>query len=79
MANFTNCRLQSERSEDPMPLVQITLLKGRTVEQKRKVAERITQAMVEEAKAVKEAVIVTFIEVTREDYASGGVLMADRK
>jgi 4-oxalocrotonate tautomerase len=62
-----------------MPLVQITLLKGRTVEQKRKVAERITQAMVEEAKAVKEAVIVTFIEVTREDYASGGVLMADRK
>jgi 4-oxalocrotonate tautomerase len=62
-----------------MPLVQITLLKGRTLEQKRKVAERITQAMVEEAKATKEAVVVTFIEVTREDYASGGVLMADRK
>jgi len=62
-----------------MPLVQITLLKGRTVEQKRKVAERITQTMVEDAKAAKEAVVVTFIEVTREDYASGGVLMADRK
>jgi len=62
-----------------MPLVQITMLKGRTVEQKRKVAERITQAMVEEAKAAKEAVIVTFIEVTREDYASAGVLLADKK
>jgi len=62
-----------------MPLVQVTLLKGRTVEQKRKVAERITAAMVEEAKAAKEAVVVTFVEVTREDYASGGVLMADRK
>lgn len=62
-----------------MPLVQITLLKGRTVEQKRKVAERITAAMVEEAKAAKEAVVVTFVEVSREDYASGGVLMADRK
>jgi 4-oxalocrotonate tautomerase len=62
-----------------MPLVQITLLQGRTVEQKRKVAERITQAMVEEAKVTKEAVVVTFIEVTREDYASGGVLMADKK
>jgi 4-oxalocrotonate tautomerase len=62
-----------------MPLVQITLLKGRTVEQKRKVAERITAAMVEEAKAQKEAVVVTFIEVTREDYASGGMLLADKK
>jgi 4-oxalocrotonate tautomerase len=62
-----------------MPLVQITLLKGRTVEQKRKVAERITAAMVEEAKAQKEAVVVTFVEVTREDYASGGVLLADKK
>src|ERR1051326_4680701 len=62
-----------------MPLVQITLLQGRTVEQKRKVAERITQAMVEEAKVTKEAVVVTFIEVTREDYASGGVLMADKE
>ncbi len=62
-----------------MPLIQITLLKGRTVEQKRKVAERITQAMVEEAKAAKEAVIVTFIELPREDFASGGVLVADKK
>jgi 4-oxalocrotonate tautomerase len=62
-----------------MPVIQVTMLKGRTIEQKRKVAERITQAMVEEAKAVKEAVVVTFVEVEREDYASGGVLMADRK
>jgi len=61
-----------------MPLVQITLLKGRTVEQKRKVAERITQVMVEEAKATKEAVVITFVEVSREDYASAGVLLADK-
>lgn len=62
-----------------MPLVQVTMLKGRTVEQKRKVAERITQVMVEDAKATKEAVVVTFIEITREDYASAGVLLADKK
>ena len=62
-----------------MPLVQVTMLKGRTAEQKRKVAERITAALVEEAKAAKEAVVITFIEVTREDYASGGVLMADKR
>jgi 4-oxalocrotonate tautomerase len=62
-----------------MPLIQVTMLKGRTIEQKRKVAERITQAMVEDAKAAKEAVVITFIEITREDYANAGVLLADKK
>lgn len=62
-----------------MPVIQVTMLKGRTVEQKRKLAERFTQAMVEEANATKEAVTITFVEVSREDYASGGVLMVDRK
>jgi 4-oxalocrotonate tautomerase len=62
-----------------MPLIQVTMLKGRTVEQKRKVAERLTQVMVEEAKAAREAVVITFIEITREDYANAGVLLADKK
>ena len=62
-----------------MPLVQVTMLKGRTIEQKRKLAARITDAMVEEAKAAKDAVVVTFIEVTREDYAHAGILLADKK
>ena len=61
-----------------MPLIQVTMLKGRSIDQKRKLAERITQVMVEEAKATKEAVTITFIEVTREDYASAGVLLADK-
>jgi 4-oxalocrotonate tautomerase len=61
-----------------MPLIQVTMLKGRTIEQKRKLAARITDAMVEDAKAAKEAVVVTFIEITREDYASAGVLLADK-
>lgn len=61
-----------------MPLIQVTMLQGRTVEQKRKIAARITDAMVEEGNAVKDAVVVTFIEVTREDYAHGGVLLADK-
>jgi 4-oxalocrotonate tautomerase len=61
-----------------MPVVQVTMLQGRTVEQKRKIAARITDAMVEEAGVRKEGVIVTFVEVSRESYASGGVLMADK-
>lgn len=61
-----------------MPVIQITLLKGRTIEQKRKVAQRVTDAMVEEAGAKRESVTVTFVEVSREDYASGGALMSDK-
>ena len=61
-----------------MPLVQITMLQGRTVEQKRKLAQRITDVMVEEAGARKEAIVVTFVEVSKECYASGGVLMIDK-
>jgi 4-oxalocrotonate tautomerase len=62
-----------------MPLIQITMLKGRTIEQKRKIVERVTDAMAEEAKTPKEGVVVTIVEVDREDYARGGVLMADKK
>ena len=61
-----------------MPLIQVTMLSGRTAEQKRKLAQRLTDAMVEEAGARREAVIVAFNEVSRESYASGGVLMADK-
>ena len=62
-----------------MPLVQITMLAGRTADQKRKIAKRMTDVMVEEAGAKREAIVVTFVEVSRESYASGGELMADKK
>jgi 4-oxalocrotonate tautomerase len=61
-----------------MPLVQITLLKGRTTEQKRKIAERITDVMVEEAKTPRDGVVVIFVDVERDSYARGGVLMLDQ-
>src|SRR5260221_32320 len=62
-----------------MPLVPITMLQGRKVDQKRKIAQRITDAMVEEAGARREAIVVTFLEVSKESYASGGELMADKQ
>jgi 4-oxalocrotonate tautomerase len=62
-----------------MPMVQITMLEGRTAEQKRKVAQRITDVLVEEANAKREAIVIAFNEVSKESYASGGVLMADKK
>ena len=62
-----------------MPMIQVTMLEGRTVEQKRKLAARLTDALVEEAGAKREAITVAFVEVSRESYATGGVLMADKK
>ena len=61
-----------------MPLVEVTMLEGRTADQKRKLAQRITDVMVEEAGAHREAVVVAFHEVSKESYASGGVLMVDK-
>ena len=61
-----------------MPMIHVTLLAGRTVDQKRKLAERLTDALVEEADAKREAVTIAFVEVSRESYATGGVLMADK-
>ncbi len=62
-----------------MPHVEITLVKGRTTEQKRKAAERITQAIVEEIGARREDTTVAFLEVEKDSFAHGGTLVADRK
>ena len=61
-----------------MPLVQITMLTGRTADQQRKIAQRVTDTMVEDAGAKREAIVVTFLEVSKESYALGGVLIADK-
>ena len=62
-----------------MPLIQVTLLKGRTSDQKRRIAQRMTDVLVEEAKTAKEGVVVTFVDVEKDSYARGGELMLDKK
>ena len=62
-----------------MPHVQITLLEGRSPEQKRKVAEGITRLLVEEAGARRDAVSVAFLDVRATDFARAGVLVAYQK
>ncbi len=62
-----------------MPHVQVTLLKGRTSEQKRKIAARITDALVEEAKTDRDGIVITFVDVDKDSYARAGVLLLDKK
>jgi len=61
-----------------MPMVQITMLSGRTADQKRKIAQRITDALVEEAGTKREGIMIAFHEVSKESYSSGGVLIVDQ-
>lgn len=60
-----------------MPHVQITMLAGRTLEQKRRVVKRVTDLLSQELEVKPEAVVITLIEVPRENYARGGVLKSD--
>jgi len=62
-----------------MPDVHITWLEGRTVDQKRKVAQRITQVLMEEAGAKSESTHIVFVDVPTTNFASGGVTVADRR
>jgi 4-oxalocrotonate tautomerase len=62
-----------------MPDVHITWLEGRTPDQKRKVAQRITQVLVEEAGAKSESTHIAFVDIPRTNFAIGGVPAADKK
>lgn len=62
-----------------MPHVQITWVEGRTPDQKRKIAERVTQVLMEEGRAKRENIHVTFHDLPSANYAEAGVLVADQK
>ena len=62
-----------------MPQVQITWGEGRTPEQKRKIAERITNVLIEDGRAKRENIHVSFPDVAPPNYAEAGVLVADQK
>ena len=62
-----------------MPVVTIQMLAGRTHAQKAELARVITEAVSSIAHTNPESVVVVFEEVNREDYATGGTLMADQQ
>jgi 4-oxalocrotonate tautomerase len=62
-----------------MPYVQITWVAGRSAEQKRKIAERVTNTLIEEGRAKRENIHVAFVDLPPTDYAEAGVPVADQK
>ena len=62
-----------------MPHIEITMVKGRSLAQKRRIAALLTDILVEEAGAKREDTTVAFLEVDKESFAHAGTLVVDRK
>jgi 4-oxalocrotonate tautomerase len=62
-----------------MPYIQITWVAGRNPDQKRRIAEQITDTLIKEGNAKKENIQVTFVDLPPTDYAEAGVTVADQK
>lgn len=62
-----------------MPIINIHLIEGRTVGQKRKLVKDVTKAVCEAVDAPASAVSIIIEEMSKENYATQGVLQADKK
>jgi len=60
-----------------MPIIEIKLLEGRTVEQKRKIVEAICKVFLEETGTPSENITVTFSDLKEENIATKGKLKCD--
>ena len=60
-----------------MPIVHIHLIKGRTVDQKRALAEGVTSVLIDTIGVAKDTVEVFLHEVEVDNVAKGGVLFVD--
>ncbi len=61
-----------------MPIVTVRALEGKTVEQKRKLAKDITDAVVKNFDVEPDRVLVNFFDMPRENIAKAGKLNIDQ-
>lgn len=60
-----------------LPILQIEILKGRTVEQKREMVKKVTEAISETLNCPKDAVSIIIREMETENFAKAGKLRSD--
>jgi 4-oxalocrotonate tautomerase len=60
-----------------MPIIDIKLFEGRTLEEKRNLVQAITKAVVETLKTKPEKVRITLEEMDKRNHSVGGVLAVD--
>ena len=61
-----------------MPVIRVEMFK-RTQEQKRNLARELTEAFVNTCGGNKESIKILITEVDKKDWASGGVITADKE
>lgn len=61
-----------------MPFVMIDWIEGRSLEQKREIARRITEVISEVGQVDPDAVRIFFTEHAKDQYAIAGKLLIDR-
>jgi len=61
-----------------MPIVRVEIWKGRNKEQKQKLAEKLTSAVVESISCPPEAVQVIISEIDKENWAIGSKLASEK-
>ena len=57
-----------------MPIVTVEWYEGRSPEQKREIAEKLTDLLVEVGKTEREHVWIRFVDSSKGDWAMGGEL-----
>jgi 4-oxalocrotonate tautomerase len=61
-----------------MPTIRVELFEGRTVEQKRALAQALTEACVKTLGGSADSVDILFYDIARHDWATGGQLWSDK-
>ncbi|MBA3304466.1 MAG: tautomerase family protein [Thermoleophilaceae bacterium] len=61
-----------------MPFVTIEWFEGRSDEQKRAIAERVTNALAEVGEVPADQVWIRFVDASRADWAIGGEIQGER-
>jgi len=59
-----------------MPTVMVYWYPGRNSEQKQKIAQRITDALVEDGNAKRESILIIFQDILPDNTARGGLLQS---
>jgi 4-oxalocrotonate tautomerase len=61
-----------------MPSVTVEFFEGKTVDQKRELAGKMTDAIVDVLGVNKEIVRIRFVDMKKHDVSRGGVLISDK-
>ncbi len=61
-----------------MPILRVSMWKGRTKEQKVQLARELTEVMARVCNTTPQATTIVFEEIDKENWASGGTLTSDK-